>query len=167
MKNDGMALIEQNRINQSVKTMYFNRYLLVRYVTALFFFTNLYWLISSLMSDSSLFYIPLIVMIAFVISAAEQVKIYSSHTNDAKYTKYVFTFQLVINVILLLPTYFSSTFTKLYPFLVDQEQSRQIVLGILIIGILFSAMVLKRLDKIKHNEDKHYQRIKEYEEAIK
>lgn len=167
MKNSVMAQMEQNRKRFSIKSMYFNRYLLVRYISALFFFTNLYWLISLAMSDSSLFVIPLAVLIAYVISAAEQVKIYSSHTNYAKFTKYSFIFQLVVNVSLLLPTYFSSTFTKLYPFLVNQVQSKVFVLVILMIGILFSVIVLKRLDKIKHNEDKHYKLIKEYEKAIK
>lgn len=167
MKNDAMAQIEQNRKMISVKSMYFNRYLLVRYVSALFFFTNLYWLISLSMSDSSLFVIPLMVIIAFVISAAEQVKIYSNHTNDAKYTKYCFAVQLVINVILLVLTCFSFAFTKLYPFLIDQAESKLFVLVMLMIGVLLSAIVLKRLDKIKHDEDKHFQRIKEYEEAIK
>ncbi|GGA92129.1 hypothetical protein [Ornithinibacillus halotolerans] len=166
MKTDGMALYEQNRKKLSVKTMYFNRYLLVRYVSALFFFTNLYWLISLVMSDSSLFIIPLAVLIVFVIAAYEQVKLYSSHTNDAKLTKFSIMFQLITNIALLLPTYFSSTFTKLYPFLIDQVPSKLFVTFFLVIGILFSLILVKRLNKIKRNEDKHYQRIKEYEAII-
>lgn len=167
MKTGGIALYEENRKKLSVKTMYFNRYLLVRYVSALFFFTNLYWLISLVMSDSSLFVIPLFVLVGYVVGAAEQVKIYSNHMNNAKYTTYCFTFQLMINIVLLLPTCFSSTFIKLYPFLIDHEQSKLFVLTILVTGILFSVFILKRLDKIKHNEDKHYQRIMEYENIIK
>lgn len=166
MKKDEMAQIVQNRKKLSVKSMYFNRYLLVRYVSALFFFTNFYWLISLLMSDSSLFFIPLVLIIVFVVSAAEQVKIFSSHTNNAKHTKYYFKIQLVINIILLLPTYFSSSFTQLYPFLIEKGSSKLFILAILMLGIILSAITLKRLHSIKHNEDKHFERIKEYEQAI-
>jgi len=41
-----------------------------------------------------------------------------------------------------------------------------LILVILIAGILLSALIIYRLNKIKHDEDKHYQRIKEYEKAI-
>ncbi|AJH77287.1 hypothetical protein I6J17_06170 [Heyndrickxia coagulans] len=34
------ALFEKNQKNQMLKSMYYNRYLLVRYVTAIFFFTR-------------------------------------------------------------------------------------------------------------------------------
>lgn len=166
MKNSGMSQIERNRKNLSVKTMYFNRYLLVRYVSSLFFFTNLYWLILLGMSKSSLFFIPVVLLIVFVVSAAEQVKIFSSHTNNAKYTKYYFYIQLVTNIILLFPTYLSSTFTIFYPFLIEKEQSKLFIIAILMIGIFLSAIIVKRLHSIQHNEDKQYECIKEYEEAI-
>ncbi|WP_269409949.1 hypothetical protein [Lentibacillus daqui] len=118
------------------------------------------------MSDSSLYFIPLMLMIVIVISVAEQVKMYSDHTNNAKYTKYCFIILFGTNVMLIIPTCFSMSFTQLYPFLLDQEKSRILVLVILTIGILLSSFVLHRLYKIKHNEDKHYKRIKKYEEAI-
>ncbi|WP_244856945.1 hypothetical protein [Oceanobacillus sp. J11TS1] len=159
-------MIEQNRKKLSIKSMYFNRYLLVRYVSALFFFTNVYWLLSLLMSDSSLYFIPLVLIIVLLFSVVEQVKLFSKHTNNAKYTNYSFKILLFTNVALILPTCFSSSFTQLYPFLLNQEKSKVLVLIILAIGILLSALILYRLYRIKHDEDKHYERIKQYEEAI-
>ena len=166
MNYDEKALLEKNRKKLSIKAMYFNRYLLVRYVTALFFFTNIYWLISLLMSNSSLYFIPLILIIFLLISIAEQVKIYSSQTNNALYTKYCFTALLVANVIFILPTYFSASFAQLYPFLVNQDKSKIFVLTILITGIFLSVLILYRLYQIKNNKDNHYAHIKKYEEVI-
>lgn len=165
MKNDERT-VERNRKEFSIKTMYFNRYFLVRYVSALFFFTNLYWLITLLLSDSSLYIIPLALNIILIFSVAEQVKIYSKHTNNAKYTKYCFTVLLFTNVVLIIPTCFSSSFSQLYPFFVNQAKSQILVLSILAIGTLLSLLILYRLYQIKHNEDKHFERIKKYEEAI-
>ncbi|KYD15931.1 hypothetical protein B4168_2607 [Anoxybacillus flavithermus] len=70
------------------------------------------------------------------------------------------------NAVLILLTCFSSSFAQLYPFLVNQNKSKVFVLIILIAGMLLSALILYRLNKIKYNEDKHYQRIKEYEKVI-
>lgn len=166
MKKNEKTKIEQNRKKFSVKSMYFNRYLLVRYVSALFFFANLYWMISLLISDSPLYVIPLILMIVLVFSNAEQVKIYSNHTNNAKYTKYCYMILLFSNILLVIPTCFSPSFSQLYPFLLTQEKSKILVLSVLVAGILLSALILYRLNQIKHNEDKHYERIKSYERAV-
>ena len=158
---------ERNRIKLSLKSMYFNRYLLVRYVTALFFFTNLYWLVSLILSKSSFYIIPLFLIGFLIISVAEQVKIYSKHTNNAKITRFSFIAMLIANVGLIVPTCLSSTFAQLYPFFVNETKSRVFVFSILLAGILLSVLMLRRLNQIKQNMDKQYQRIKEYEKVVK
>ncbi|ESU31923.1 hypothetical protein G3A_14000 [Bacillus sp. 17376] len=166
MVHNERAQVEKHRKEMSLKSMYFNRYLLVRYVTALFFFTNVYWLISLLMSDSSLYFIPLALLIILLFGTAEQVKLYSHHVSNTKYTRYSFIAMLVAGGILILMTFFSSSFAQLYPFLVAQEQSKIVVLSVLLLGVLLNLLVLYRLNQIRHNEDKHYERIKKYEEVI-
>lgn len=167
MNNDQRLEYEKNRIRFSLKSMYFNRYLLVRYVTALFFFTNFYWLVSLILSKSSFYIIPLILMGILIISVAEQVKIYSKHTNNAKYTRLSYIAMIIANVGLIVPTCLSSSFAQLYPFFVNETKSRVFVFFILITGILLSVIMLRRLNQIKQNIDKQYQRIKEYEKAVK
>lgn len=163
---DERAQVEKHRKELSLKSMYFNRYLLVRYVTALFFFTNVYWLISLLMSHSSLYFIPLALIILLLISSAEQVKLYSHHISNAKYTRYCFMGLLFASGIFLLMTFFTSSFSRLYPFLVAEEKSKIAVLSFLAVGIWLNLLVLYRLKQIRQNEDKHYKRIKKYEEVI-
>lgn len=165
MKKEEKVRIEENKKNLSVKSMYFNRYLLVRYTIALFFFTNVYWLLSLLMSGSSLFFIPLAIILLLLSSIAEQIKMINKHTNQAVYTKYYFITQLIINGVLMILSSFSSIFTQLFPFLINQAKSRVLVLSVLAIGILLSGIILYRLHQIKNNEDRHYHRIKQYEEV--
>lgn len=166
MKKNGRELIQENRKKLSLKSMYFNRYLLIRYVTALFFFTNIYWLISLLMSDSLLYLIPLGLNITMIASIIEQVNLFSNHSNNPKYTRYCFTILLFTNLLLMSMNFSSSAFSQLYPFLIEKEKSIILVLIVQMIGVILSALVLYRLYKIKHNQDKHYQRIKKYEEVI-
>lgn len=42
----------------SLKIMYFNRYLVIRYLTAFFFFINLNWLVLLLIARSSAWLLP-------------------------------------------------------------------------------------------------------------
>jgi len=167
MNDEERSQIEKNRKMLSLKAMYFNRFLLVRYATALFFFTNLYWLIFLLLSKSSFVYIPILIMAILTISMAEQVKIYHTHTNHPPLTKYSFIAMIAVNFILIVPTCFPYTFSRLYPFLEDQRKSRILILILLSAGILLSAFILYRLKKIRNDEDQAYKRIKEYEEIIK
>ncbi|GEL09165.1 hypothetical protein [Salisediminibacterium halotolerans] len=165
MKNDRQTA-EKNKQALSLKSMYFNRYLIVRYATALFFFTNLYWLAAMVLSQSVWLIVPAGLMLIYIASMAEQVKIYSRHTNDAKYTRLAFRAQLITNLLLLTPVAFLSSFTQLYPFLSSETQAQAAIFVILTAGIAISALVLRRLTKIRTNEDKHYQRIKQYEEVL-
>lgn len=164
MKNNKRNTFDRKKFG--IKTMYFNRYLLVRYVLALFFFSNLYWLLALLLSSSHLFFIPLILIVFLISSGIEQVKIFNAHTGNAIYTKLCFIIMFSTNIILILTTYFNFIFLNLYPFLVNKLSSKVLVSFILFIGIFLSYVVLKRLYKIKNNKDKQYKRIKQYEKAI-
>ena len=166
MEKEERKQIEINKKNFSIKSMYFNRYLLVRYTVAIFFFINIYWLISLLMSNSILFFIPSILILCLLSSVSEQVKMISKHTNRAIYTKYCFIALLITNILLIFLSPFSSIFPQLYPFLVNQTKSQVLILVVLGIGAILSSIVLYRLHQIQYNKDKHYQRIKKYEEVI-
>ena len=166
MNSSEKKQIERSRVELTLKSMYFNRYLLVRYVTALFFFANLYWMIFLAMGKSSWLYLPLSLIGILLMGIAEQVKIYSRHTNNAKYTRFCYIAMIIANGILIAPTCIPSSFVQLYPFLANKPQSRIVAVAILIIGILLSILMLYRLNQIRHNADKQYQRIKEYEKAV-
>lgn len=166
MNREDKILLDQNRKKFSLRSMYFNRYLLVRYMTALFFFTNLYWFLSLIFSNSSLYFVPLMQIIVLILCFAEQVKIYSKHTNHAKYTIYSFRFLVVINIVLLILACFPGSFHMLYPFLVNELKSRIMIISLLTVGIILCLITLNRLNKIKHDQDRYFQYIKEYEKLM-
>ncbi|MCO5510028.1 hypothetical protein [Enterococcus hirae] len=67
----------------SLKIMYFNRYLVIRYLTAFFFFINLNWLVLLLIARSSAWLLPLSLLALIVPAIGEQVILYRTHTNRA------------------------------------------------------------------------------------
>lgn len=166
MNKETKDKIEKNRRETSLKAMYFNRFLLVRYMSALFFFSNLYWFFTLTMSRSLTLIIPLTLMIIILMSVAEQVRMYGNHSNKAKYTYYCYLSLSTINIILLPLILFTPLFQYLYPFIVDQSDSRLFIAGILVGGLLISGFILFRLYNIRHNKDWHYKRLQIFENAM-
>jgi len=168
MKEEQKSQFEKNRKLTGLQIMYFNRYLLVRYVTALFFFSNFYWMISLLFYRKNIFVVlPLILMIMMGVSIAEQIKIFHNHSNNVPYTKWCYILMIIAEIFLILTSSSSRAFSLLYPFMKDGMRSRSIIITILFNSILLCTFILHRLQLIRNNEDKQYQRIKEYEKSIK
>lgn len=166
MKKETKEKIEKNRKETSLKTMYFNRFLLVRYMSALFFFTNLYWFFTLTMSRSFMLFVPLVLMLTMVLSVAEQVRMYSHHSNHAKYTFYSFSLLFIVNVVLIIIVLFTPFFQHLYPFLIDQPNTRILMIGGLVAGLFISGFILFRLNNIRQNKDWHFKRLLRYERAL-
>ncbi|QED60128.1 hypothetical protein FUT28_02315 [Enterococcus durans] len=148
----------------SLKIMYFNRYLIIRYLTAGFFFMNLYWLIILLVSKS-IFLIVLIGLIGLTLPAVgEQIRLYRQHQNTVPRTKRYFKWQGIMNGILC-GLLFTPFYTSMFPFMVDNLYGKLGMIVFLGSGCLICALCHKRLESIQVNKDRQYQRIKTFEQA--
>ena len=157
--------IIKSRTETSLKTMYFNRFLIIRYVIAGFFFANLYWFFCLMMSHSIWAIIPGSILIILVRSIWEQCIMYSEPIDDAKNTISSFKVIFYINIGLASIS-FTPLFNELFPFLEDNIQSHLFVLVIAFISLGISFLSLKRLQKIKNRSDKQLKYIKQIEKKI-
>lgn len=66
--------------------MYFNRYLFVRYLSAVFFFIKLYWLIVLFLVQGKTIFIPALLILSIFPAVFEQAKLYSTPQNIATRT---------------------------------------------------------------------------------
>ncbi|EGP4756197.1 hypothetical protein ACYK63_002302 [Enterococcus faecium] len=149
----------------SLKNMYFNRYLFVRYLTAFFFFMNMQWMILLLSAKSLGSSLPMVLLLAILPAVGEQVKLYGKHQTNVPWTKRYFLFQGVCNI-LLIPVLFTSGFTLLYPFMANNNRGQLFVFILIVSGIFVSVFIQYRLKKISLNQDQQYIRIKQYEKAL-
>ncbi|WP_406786404.1 hypothetical protein [Clostridium neuense] len=165
MHRDAKEKLEKRQKETSLKTMYFNRFLLVRYVTAGFFFANLYWFCSLLMSYKAWALVPGFNLIFIIRAIWEQCTMFSSPIDNAKKTILAYKVILSINVILL-AALFTPLFGKLFPFLTNSTKSHAFILGIIFVELLFCGVMLKRLHQINNRTDRQFQYIKQYEKSI-
>ncbi|WP_392551366.1 hypothetical protein RHO14_07690 [Orbus wheelerorum] len=149
----------------SLTNLYFNRFLAIRYTTAFFLFLNLYWAIFLIGSLSFAAILPLFLFILSLFTALEQVKLYRCHSNKLPYA-YFFYRVLVVSCIILLITLYSRLYNDFYPFLKNTHDVLNILTVLLIFSLSISFLMLKKLNKIKLDQDKHFKRIQAYEEII-
>lgn len=164
-KQHGLEVaIEKNRTEMSLKSMQFNRFMLIRYATAFFLFVNLYWAI--IMWQTLVALIPVALMFIASLAIIEQIKLFGHHTNQLIYSKVFFRSQLIVNIILMvsIPT---SLFTFFYQFIQNTGSNRLVVLILLLLSSSILLIVNKRLGLIATNHDKYYARLTAYQSVLK
>jgi hypothetical protein len=156
--------LKENKNKTRLKSFYFNRYLLIRYLTAGYFFMNLYWFILLVGFRKLTAFIPLILLIYLTAVITEQVKQYNEPSNNLPYAKRFYWLQLEINLVLALIT-FTPIFSSFYPFVTDR--GRTLVLALILVGVLGCLVIEHQIYKISNNKDGYVKHIKELEALIK
>lgn len=80
----------------ALKNSFFNRYMLVRYSLALFFFSNVYWLIILWTQVSFYIIFPITLLIFIVWSYAEQFRMYGTKNVYLTITRGTLYFQGIV-----------------------------------------------------------------------
>jgi len=157
-----------NRQEMMTKNFHFNRYLMLRYAIALFFFTNLYWFIILLLGGGWGWLLPKILMLFTIPATYEQWKLYGDLSKkidkQLEFNRYFYSVQTIVNfVLIIVALQGGALYQDLFPFLTTPIETRLVLSGILTFGIMLSTFCLKRIQKVKENKDKFYSRIREFE----
>ncbi len=147
------------------KNLRFNRYLLLRYVLALFFFSNLYWLLNQLLRPSLLILLPILLILMAMVASAEQFRLYGQTQEQLQFTQFFLRFQLVIQLGLTIFVW-TDWFTVVFPIFEANFTARGVVFSLLSFGIVLSLMSLKRIRAIYGRKDKAYQRLLQLEKVL-
>ena len=76
--------IERQRRETALKNTFFNRYLLLRYTIALFFFGNIYWLLNQFIRPSFVIVLPITLIVLAILATVEQFRLYGKR--DGSYS---------------------------------------------------------------------------------
>lgn len=142
------------------KNLRYSRYILVRYIIAIFFFSNIYWGLLLLSRNSYIVLVPIILILLFIKSFYEQIKLYSLDYICLESTKHAIKLQIYVNLglVVICVTPF---FTSVFPLLSGTLLSRVFVSLIVIIGCLIGKICLSKIGKIESNRDRFYIKFRE------
>ncbi|WP_455459387.1 hypothetical protein [Streptococcus salivarius] len=156
--------IERQRRETALKNTFFNRYLLLRYTIALFFFGNIYWLLNQFIRPSFVIVFPITLTVLAILATVEQFRLYGKREERLKVTQLFVRSQAVIQVGLLVLTW-TSLFTTLFPIFENNQIARVFVFVLLLVGLGLSLLNLKRIREIYRREDKAYRRFIQLEKS--
>jgi len=156
--------IERQRRETALKNTFFNRYLLLRYTIALFFFGNIYWLLNQFIRPSFVIVLPITLIVLAILATVEQFRLYGKRDERLKVTQMFVRSQAVIQVGLLVLTW-TSLFTTLFPIFENNQTARLFVFVILLLGLGLCLLNLKRIQEIYERKDKAYQRFVQLEKS--
>lgn len=147
----------------SIKYMYFSRYLMIRYIVTIFFFMNLMWLIVSVSYASVIAIIfSLIMGIYAAIASIEQLSKMHNRKKDIPITRVYFGIQALVNIILVVLMFFTPIRRSIFPFIINNS-ILYFMFGFLLIGILLCVLCEYRIQQILEDKDKYYKVIKTFE----
>ena len=162
MSDQEKAILEERRKENAIKTLFYNRYFAIRYISAVYLFINLYWSVALYMTQD---YLAMLVPGALFVFAGltmwEQFKMFTRNQEQAKITYRFYQTVIGVNAILALMT-LTGQIGFLFPFLQDTQQSVIALLLIQGVGILLAVWILSKLNRINKNVDKQYLRLKQY-----
>ncbi len=170
MKQNAKQQRQQFKEQTASKNFRYNRYLLLRYMLALFFFVNMYWTLGLLLSGQFSALLPGFLLVFSIKAIAEHVKLYNAKKNDLpqlRYNRLYHLVQLGVNLLMLLVALTGIAYPVFFPFLETTFKARMIVASVVLLGAAIAGICLKRIQSIEQNTDKHYQYIKEFEKTMK
>lgn len=143
-----------NKMNRryNLTSLSFNRFLVFRYTTAIFFFINLYWAILSFESVSKGIMGPISLLIIDSVIIVEQTRKYWNPSSQLKLTKIGYGIQIISNLIGIFLILFDHQ-QLLFPFI--NENGRLFLILFLLLGCMISFFIEWRAWKIEHNKDSY------------
>ncbi|CVX94411.1 hypothetical protein [Streptococcus pneumoniae] len=154
--------IEQQRREMALTNTFFNRYLLLRYSIALFFFGNIYWLLNQFINPSPIIIFPIMLIVFSILATIEQFKLYGNRKEKLGITLMFVRIQMLISIGLLVLTW-TSWFKNLFLIFENNQVARLFVFVVLLLGLVLSLLDIRRIKKIYKRTDKVYQQFVQLE----
>ncbi|HFZ4417575.1 TPA: hypothetical protein ACIKL6_001770, partial [Streptococcus pneumoniae] len=152
----------QQRREMALTNTFFNRYLLLRYSIALFFFGNIYWLLNQFINPSPIIIFPIMLIVFSILATIEQFKLYRNRKEKLGITLMFVRIQMLISIGLLVLTW-TSWFKNLFPIFENNQVARLFVFVVLLLGLVLSLLDIRRIKKIYKRTDKVYQQFVQLE----
>ncbi|MGT2963623.1 hypothetical protein [Streptococcus acidominimus] len=155
--------LEQGRREHAIRSLYYNRYLLIRYATAFALCIYIYW-VAMLYMAASPFYImalPLVLLLFSILSMWEMAQMYTCEQASPKLTTLFYQLVFGVNLVMIVLCLAQQT-SLFFPLFHTSVKSVSIIVGSHLLASLGIVGILLRLKRIEARTDRQFQRLKTY-----
>lgn len=150
--------LEIFRKKQSMQSMYFNRFLMIRYFTAVLFFMALYWTYLNFTNNHWMIVVSVAAVVLSTLATFQLFTAYSEREPKITIVKLFYNITpIAIPVLMILICIFNPS--VIMPFLTGNMTSRIVMLCMLAIFEAMAVACRIRIIQIESKTDKQYQRI--------
>lgn len=147
--------VAKTKHRESIKYMYFSRYLMIRYIMTIFLFCNLMWFIISAYYGSRFgIFAALIMGIYAAVACFEQLSKMHNRQRDIPITRIYLYVQMIVNGILTI-ILFTPFAKNIFPFVINSD-IRYFMMGLFLVGIILCALCEFRIYQILNDKDRYY-----------
>lgn len=159
--------LERNRREHAIKSLYYNRYLLVRYATALALFIYLHWTLQLYMAASSpyILALPITLLLFSGLAMWEMAQMYTPNQPLPKITTLFYRGILGVNLLLIIVCLFQGS-AVFFPLFHTSVRSLSIIVSAHLLASLGVIGILLRLKRIERQADRQFRRIENYLASI-
>ena len=151
----------KKRHEDSIKYMYFSRYLLIRYIITIFFFTNLMWLIIDVNYHSVLGIIVSAIMTIYSgIASIEQLTKMHNRKREVPISKVYLEVQAALNLLFIILT-FLPLGKYLFPF-IENQSIMFFMTTLFLADILLCVWSEYRIHQIMNDQDRYHKVIETF-----
>ena len=162
--NSQTESVEKKKKADTIKYLYFSRYLMIRYSVVLFLFVNLFWLLILCQYQKWFGIIVAAGMtLLAAIAAIEQLTKMHNRQLDVPLTRHYFWAQMIVNTILIFCAFLPIK-KQLFPFITTKATLSLIIL-LLLAGLILAYFCEKRIHNINSGKDKYTKVIKTAEKS--
>jgi hypothetical protein len=156
---------DRKQVNEyAQKNMRFNRFLIFRYMTAIFFFINLYWVLLNLVHWTVFGLVPVVLLLVDGMIIFEQTKKYWQPSNRLKLTKIGYWIQAGVNVLGIILVLVGWQ-EKLFSFF--NQSGKPILVTCLILGLLACLYMERKVWLIENDRDSYLNYLNVFEKGGK
>ncbi|WP_297951551.1 PTS cellobiose transporter subunit IIA [uncultured Lactobacillus sp.] len=155
------AEVAKTKQRESIKYMYFSRYLMIRYIVSIFLFSNLMWfIISSYYGFRIGILVALIMGIYAAVASFEQLSKMHNRKRDIPVTRVYLYVQMAVNILLII-SLITPIKKLVFPFVINND-ILYFMIGFLLIGIALAILCEFRIRQIIHNKDRYHRVIETF-----
>ncbi|MDM8276869.1 PTS cellobiose transporter subunit IIA [Lactobacillus gallinarum] len=149
------AEVARTKHRESIKYMYFSRYLMIRYIVTIFLFCNLMWFIISAYYGSRFgIFAALIMGVYSAVASFEQLSKMHNRKRDIPITRIYLYVQMIVNALLTVGL-FTPLKKMIFPFVINND-ILYFMAAFLLIGIVLAALCEFRIHQILNDKDRYY-----------
>ncbi|MDO4670453.1 MAG: hypothetical protein Q4A67_03165 [Aerococcus sp.] len=162
---------QKNRINMQLQNMRYRRFMMLRYCLAIFFFSNVSWLIMQTAQANALMIVPIFLLLLNIGALVVMQRRASQPTSSTSQNLFLVRLSLIAQAAIGIVWLFTLLFLKQeagiwIPIFTLTPAVQHVLSGLLLFLVGYAAIGIGKVLRMEQKQDRWYQPVKQFEQQL-